>query len=121
MIAVQDLAELMIEIANGPFVESGTWIVSDGEKYSLRTLHDCMRQAANKAPALCWMPMWVWRFAAFAVDRMRGSSVESTYEKLFGTELYSNEALLRDYGWRPRLELADAVSDMMKSSSETRR
>jgi UDP-glucose 4-epimerase len=120
MVAVQDLAELMIKMASAPSLCSGTWIVSDGNRYSLRTVHDSMRCALNKEPGLSWMPLWAWRVAAFAVDSVRGSNIESTYDKLFGTELYSNAALLADYDWQPKLSLADAARDMMKSGSERR-
>ena len=118
MVAVQDLAALMIEIASGPSSCSGTWIVSDGNRYSLRSMHDSMRRALNREPGLSWMPLWAWRIAAFAVDSVRGSNSESTYDKLFGTELYTNAALLADHDWQPKLGLADAVSDMMNSGSE---
>ncbi|MFT6275521.1 MAG: UDP-glucose 4-epimerase [Halioglobus sp.] len=118
MIAVQDLAQLMIKMASGPSLCSGTWIVSDGNRYSLRTLHDSMRRALNKEPGLSWVPLWAWQIAAFAMDCARGSNTESTYEKLFGTELYSNAALLSDHDWLPKHSLADAVSDMMKPGLE---
>ena len=118
MIAVQDLAQLMIKMASGPSLCSGTWIVSDGNRYSLRTVYDSMRRALNKEPGLSWVPLWAWQIAAFAMDCARGSNTESTYEKLFGTELYSNAALLSDHGWLPKHSLADAVSEMMKPGLE---
>lgn len=121
MIAVQDLADLMIQIARGSSPCSGTWIVSDGNQYSLRTVHDSMRRALGKSPAFSWVPLWAWRLAALAVDGIRRSNIESSYDKLFGTELYSNTALLRDHDWRPKLELADAMGDMMNPSSEAQR
>ena len=118
MIAVGDLVELMIEIASRSSPRSGTWIVSDGNRYSLRVIYDFMRQAMNKQPGFNWMPMWAWRLAAFMADGLRRKGVDSTYDKLFGTEVYSNAALLQDFEWRPKQCLADVVAAMVNTPAE---
>ena len=42
-----------------------------------------------------------------------GQQSGSTYEKLFGTELYSNAAVLADTDWRPRVTLEHVIEDMI--------
>ena len=42
---------------------------------------------------------------------------KSTYEKLFGTELYSNAAVLADTQWRPQTRLEDVVAHMPRVGS----
>jgi nucleoside-diphosphate-sugar epimerase len=119
MIAVQDLARLMLQIAEKPPPGIHTWIVCDGHRYSARRIHDLMRQALGKRPGLGWLPLWGWRIAAFLADGLRARGADSSYLKLFGTELYSSAALLRDTPWQPQLALADTLPEIMVGPQET--
>jgi len=121
MIAVQDLARLMLQIADKPPPGIHTWIVCDGHRYSARRIHDLMRQALGKRPGLSWLPLWVWRLAAFLADGLRNRGADSTFLKLFGTELYSSAALMRDMPWQPQLELADVMPQIMATPKESSR
>ena len=118
MIAVQDLVGLMLQIAANPPRGVHTWIVSDGQQYSSRRICDLMRAAAGKRPGTSWLPLWAWRFASFMVDGMRNRGADSTFQKLFGTELYSSAALRRDLPWRPELKFSDAAPRIMSDSQE---
>ncbi len=46
------------------------------------------------------------------VEPQRGRRVESTYDKLFGTELYSNAAVLAQTAWQPRIRLEDVIGQI---------
>jgi nucleoside-diphosphate-sugar epimerase len=118
MVAVQDLARLMLQIAEKPPPGIHTWIVCDGLRYSARQIHDLMREALGKRPGLSWLPHWGWRFAAFLADGLRDRGADSTYHKLFGTEFYSSAALLRDTPWQPQFELADTMPAIMADPEE---
>jgi nucleoside-diphosphate-sugar epimerase len=118
MIAVQDLARLMLQFAEKPPQGIHTWIVCDGHRYSARQIYDLMREALGKRPGPNWLPRWGWRLAALLADGLRDRGADSTYRKIFGTELYSSAALLRDTPWQPQLDLADIMPEIMAASEE---
>jgi nucleoside-diphosphate-sugar epimerase len=102
MIALPDLVELLCEIADHPPAGVQTWIACDGRAYSSRDLYDLLREAGGRGRGAAWLPRWGWRLAASLLDRLRPRPGESTWDRLFGYELYSNRALLAATGWRPR-------------------
>jgi nucleoside-diphosphate-sugar epimerase len=106
MIALPDLVELLSTLAHAASPGVNTWIACGAHSYSTRELYDCLRRVAGKGAGSAWLPLWGWRLAAALLDLMRTRDGEATYEKLFGTELYTNEALLAATDWRPgsRLE-----------------
>lgn len=118
MIAVHDLARLMLQLADKPPSGIHTWIVCDGHRYSARQIHDLMRQALGKRPGLSWLPQRGWRLAAFLADGLRDRGPDSSYRKIFGTELYSSASLLQDTPWRPQLDLADIMPEIMSAPEE---
>lgn len=113
MISVHDLALLMQFLGQSPPAGVHTWVVTDGERYSTRRLYDVLRLASGAGPGRAWLPGWFWRLAAALVDLPGRGGSEGTYERLFGTELYSNAALLRDTGWRPRQQFDQDVARMI--------
>jgi nucleoside-diphosphate-sugar epimerase len=120
MVAAQDLATLMCTLGEQPPAGVHTWIVSDGQTYSARRICDAMRGALDRGPGVGWCPLWVWRLAAAAMDIGRNSGSESSFDKLFGCERYSNEAILADFSWRPQLRLEDIVGAMLPASQPSR-
>ncbi|MEH6635219.1 MAG: NAD-dependent epimerase/dehydratase family protein [Halioglobus sp.] len=113
MIAVQDLADLLCQIAVRPPVGVHTWIACDGSAYSTRLIYDLLRQAYHKPPGRAWLPRRVWWLAARLLDLMARQSDEPTFKKLFGTELYSNAAVLAATHWQPQCRLDDVISGML--------
>ena len=105
MIAREDLVTLLLWVADHPPTGVHTWIACDGRQYSSRYIHDLLRRSAGRRIGTAWLPAWGWRFAAGLLDRLRSRPGESTWDKLFGTELYSNRAVLAATGWRPALTL----------------
>jgi nucleoside-diphosphate-sugar epimerase len=119
MVAVQDLVELMLLIAADPPDEVRTWIVCDGCRYSSRRIYELFRSADGKGKGMSWLPLWGWKLAAYLADGLYSRGADSTYLKLFGTELYSSAALLRDMPWKPQLQLSDLASEMMSTSKKS--
>jgi UDP-N-acetyl-alpha-D-quinovosamine dehydrogenase len=107
MIALQDLVELLNKAASDHAAGIKTWIACDGQQYSTRRVYDLLRRRAGKGVGLAWCPRWLWRLAASVYDLL-SPATESIWDKLFATELYSNQALCDDLGWVPGLTL-DAV------------
>ncbi|MBE9539604.1 MAG: NAD-dependent epimerase/dehydratase family protein [Proteobacteria bacterium] len=118
MIAVQDLAGLMVQIACEPPCGVHTWIVCDGQRYSARRIYGLMRKALGKGPGVSYLPVWLWRVGAYLADIRRGPGEGSTFDKIFGVELYSSAALVRELPWQPEFELADIVAEIMAAPVE---
>lgn len=115
MIALDDLVDLLCVIAEKPPPGIATWIACGGESYSTREIYDLLRAAGNKRGGVSWLPRWAWWAGASMLDLASGRSGESSYDKLFGTELYSNAAVLAATNWRPRVRLEDAVGPIAMS------
>jgi nucleoside-diphosphate-sugar epimerase len=110
MIALADLVDLLCLIAQCP-PPAGvhTWIACGPDSYTTQGIYDLMRVARGMGRGSSWWPSWVWRLAASLLDLALGQREESTFEKLFGTELYSNAAVLEGTQWRPRTRLEDVI------------
>ena len=113
MIAVQDLAALLVKLARNPPSGIHTWIVCEERSYSSAQIHDLMRIALGQEPAASWLPIWVWRLGCGLRDLLAGAGTGATFGKIFGYELYSSAALQSALDWRPRVKLADAVEGIV--------
>jgi nucleoside-diphosphate-sugar epimerase len=108
MISRDDLVALLCMVADRQGITPQVWIATDGQSYSAREVYDALRRMHGLAAGRAWWPRWLWRAGASVLDRARPGGAPH-WNKLFGTELYSNSAVLRDTTWRPRLTLADAL------------
>lgn len=120
MVALPDLVDLLCLVAARATSGVQTWIVTDGEHYTTRFIYDQLRLAAGKGTAPGWLPRWGWRLAAALLDHGRAAPGESTFDKLFGTELYSNRAVLAATDWRPRTRLQDVATELMVAQAGVR-
>ncbi len=109
MIAVGDLCRLMLTLAEQRKAGVSTYIASDGEVYSLRRMYEAIRRARGRGRGLAWCPRWLWALACSLQDR-RNREAQSAWSKLFGSELYSNDLVLRSTSWRPVLRLEEYLS-----------
>lgn len=115
MLALQDLADLLCTIAAHPPPGVQTWIACDDRGYSTRYLYDLLRRASGKGRGRAWLPRWAWRLVAALLDLAAGQRGTSTFDKLFGTELYSSAAVSTAMNWRPRVTLDEVVSNLVAS------
>jgi nucleoside-diphosphate-sugar epimerase len=113
MIAVEDLVALLCLIAQRPPVGFQLWIVCGAQSYSTQVIYDLMRKASGKGMGIGWLPRWLWRLGAHVLDIVTGQRNGSTYEKLFGTELYSNAAVLAGTEWKPRVILEHVMGNII--------
>jgi nucleoside-diphosphate-sugar epimerase len=113
MIAVQDLVGLLCKVTNDPAPGVQTWIACGDHPYSVRAIYDLMRTASGKGAGVAWLPRWGWRLGAALLDLLSPGGNESTFDKLFGTELYSNAAVLAHTAWRPSRQLEDVIDTML--------
>ena len=113
MIAVEDLVALLCVIAQRPPTGLHLWIACDAQSYSAQVIYDLMRQVSGKGRGAGWLPHWAWWLGTQVLDIASGKQSGSTYEKLFGTELYSNAAVLAATDWRPRVTLEHAIEGII--------
>ncbi len=118
MVSLADLVDLLCLLARDPRPGVRTYIASDGERYSTRFVYDQLRRALGSPAGRAWLPKAGWRLAAALLDLRPGRGGETTFDKLFGTELYSNRAVLAATPWRPRLRLQDVASGIISPGSD---
>lgn len=113
LVALDDLVDLLCTIARSP-PEHGvhTWIACGNESYSTRELYDLLRHALDKRRGIGWLPRWVWLAAAGLFDTLTGRPERFSNDRLFGEELYSNEAVRRSTSWQPRVRLEEVVGQV---------
>jgi len=119
MVALEDLVEALCLVATLPLQGVHTWIVTDSRGYSSRYLYDQLRRAAGRPVGRSWLPLPLWRLAAAAKDLLTPGGGESTYQRLFGTELYSSSALTEATGWRPRVHFEAVAAAMIGSTARS--
>jgi len=113
LIALADLVELLVLLAQQPpHPGVHTWIACGPDSYTTQAVYDLLRTALGMRRGRAWWPRSVWRAGTYLLDLATGQREESTYEKLFGTELYSNAAVLADTPWRPRTRLEHVIAQM---------
>ena len=119
MIALGDLVELLCVIAQRPPLGMYTWIACGPQAYSTQEIYDLLRESQGKGRGIAWLPQWVWRWGAWLLDVVARRGRDSTYDKLFGTELYSNAAVTQATSWRPEITLADTMKDIGAARRQT--
>lgn len=115
MIALQDMVDLICQIALNPPSGTHTWIACGDYAYSTRAIYDLVCDADGRRRGGGWFPLWVWRIGGWLLDRRSGPTAERTVDKLFGTELYSSAAVQVATGWHPRVGLEDVVGRLASS------
>ncbi len=108
MIGVSDLCRLMMTLADEGEAGVSTYIATDGQVYSMRRIYDALRRALGKGVGWAWWPRWLWR-GLCALQDWRNPGQERTWVKLFGSERYSNELVLRSTSWRPARRLEECL------------
>ncbi|CAA0125408.1 N-acetyl-alpha-D-glucosaminyl-diphospho-ditrans, octacis-undecaprenol 4-epimerase [Halioglobus japonicus] len=112
MIALGDLVELLCVIAQSPPAGVHTWIACGAQAYSTQEVYDLLRESQGKGRGIGWLPHRVWQWGAWLLDALARRSRQTTYDKLFGTELYSNAAVIHATAWRPVITLADTMKEV---------
>jgi nucleoside-diphosphate-sugar epimerase len=120
MIHRDDLVELLCLVSLNPPRGLHTWIACGAGAYSTRQIYDLLRSASGMSPGRNWLPLWGWRAGARLLDLVTGQTAGTTWQKLFGTERYSNAALIADTGWQPRRMLAEVVTAMAADTGANR-
>ena len=113
MIALADLTQLLCHISLHAPAGNHTWIACGAGSYSTRDVYGLMRAALGRDRGAAWLPRPIWRLAAAVFDFVSRNRGESTYSKLFGAEVYTNQRVVADTGWRPTVRLEDSLQELM--------
>jgi len=116
MLGLPALLSLMGALVEGPAQPGQTWIACDDESYSAAQIYDLMRRAMGRSTRTSRLPLWLWRAVTAVLDIARHRTNDSTYEKLFGTELYSNQAARDGAHWTPGSSLSAWTSTLSAES-----
>lgn len=112
LIGVDDLCAALLACLDAHYSGVLTLTVSDGQSYDLQRIHAAFRAGMGKSPGVVWVPGWIWTLACRVLDWVgRG---ENNYQKLFGSELYSNTELEEVLHWQPTQTLEDLVPQMLE-------
>lgn len=113
MIAVDDLTALLEQLLLEPPGGFRLWIVCDGRTYSASNIFGSLQSASGVRPSSCWLPLWVWRSVCALRDVASKKPVGTMYEKIFGSEVYSNARLLTSVNWRPLIGFEQVAKRVM--------
>jgi len=101
LISVQDLAQAAWVVARSPRTQDKVYVVTDGVAYSTRHIYEVLSRIAGRQPGRFAVPKWLfWLVTKLAFK-------PQVFEKLFGSEFYSDMALSQDTGWEPQYSLWD--------------
>ena len=112
MIALLDLVALLLQLERDVRPGIHIWIATGSEQYSSRGLYDALRNAQALEPAKLALPAVFWRLACRLMDLRTGAASGSTWQKLAGTELYSNQKLVDELGFIPQWQFKDVAGSM---------
>ncbi|NND66695.1 MAG: NAD-dependent epimerase/dehydratase family protein [Halioglobus sp.] len=113
MIALADLTDLLCHIPGHAPAGNHTWIACGAGSYSTRDVYDLMRAALGWGRGSAWLARPAWWLGAAVMDLRSPGRGESTYSKLFGAELYANQRVVTDTGWRPSVRLEDSIAPLL--------
>lgn len=88
MIHVDDLARVLLFLANDKRSDGEIFIATDDRRYSSREIYDALCHAVGKSPRRWSMPPWVFNMAARTLPRFAPK-----IDELFGDACYSSEKL----------------------------
>ena len=108
MIGRADLCQIIRLFATRARPGVHTYIAADGEQYSTRRIYDALRSARGLGKGFGWCPRWGWRLGCSLLD-LKSNSPESTWERLFGVETFSSNALREALNWQTRQTLESAL------------
>ena len=125
MVSVHDLCTALISLATVDKVANATFIVTDGEGYSVERISMAMRAAfAKRGAGVRLSEQHLRRLAALnnSVKRRLGVAlpINTVIAKLCDSECYSSAHLQQELNWRPQHTLEDQLPAMVRNLSVRR-
>ncbi|MGI9287310.1 MAG: NAD-dependent epimerase/dehydratase family protein [Pseudomonadales bacterium] len=120
MVSVNDLCAALINLSQAEDAAKETFIVTDGERYTVERIGTAIRAALGKrGNGLRIRSHDLHRVAALSqtIERRVGVGLpinKALVNKLCGSEWYSAERLQQTIGWRPKQTLEDQLPAMVR-------
>ncbi len=118
MVALEDLLAAVSLFVGRPLPGYRCYIVSGADAYSSRDIQELSRHALGRPAPSVTVPSWMCRAILAAVDVIRHKEGASTFQRVFGAELFSSAALQADTEWRPMRNLESYLPTMLAAVAE---
>ncbi|MFK7977652.1 MAG: NAD-dependent epimerase/dehydratase family protein [Halioglobus sp.] len=113
MVSLLALLELFaLLVSSPPSADFKRWIVCDDVGYSTAELYQALVKIRGQSDSSSWLPLLGWRAACTFMDLISGDRAEPIFEKVFGTELYANDAIKAETGWQPVSRVSQWAQDV---------
>jgi UDP-glucose 4-epimerase len=119
MVAIDDLVAAINAVVSQGGNGYSCYIVCGDCDYSARHIQDATRDALKVGSVRWTPPLFLWRLAAGCRDLMSPGLLpgDSTFAKLFDSELYSSRALQQATGWKPQSTFELHLPAILKAMS----
>jgi len=103
LVALDNLVDLIVTCMNHPAAANQTFLVSDGEDLSTADLLIRMGLALRKPARLFYVPTWLLKFGALALNKT------SIYQRLCGSLQLDISKTKRILAWHPPISVAEGL------------
>jgi hypothetical protein len=81
----------------------------------VQQIYDQLRSELGLARNSNWTPDWIWRAATALLDIYSRNKIGSSYDKLFSSDVYSNERAFLATGWKAEITLEKICQDILET------
>ncbi|MDQ6963389.1 MAG: NAD-dependent epimerase/dehydratase family protein [Mariprofundales bacterium] len=119
MVHVNDVAQAALLLATHPEASNNSYIVTDGNDYSIQQIQQWIRDALNLPPARWSLPLPLLNLASTIGDtigKISGSRLpfdSDTLDKLLGDARYSSQPL-QQLGFTPAHSLQESMAEIVQ-------
>ena len=103
LVALDNLVDLIVTCINHPAAANQTFLVSDGEDLSTVEILIRMGQVLRKPARLFYVPIWLLKFGAFALNK------SSIYQRLCGSLQLDISKTRNVLAWHPPLSVEEGL------------
>ena len=111
-IFLRNIAAFIVECVNHPAASNQTFVISDGQDVSLRTLVSLMRSGMGQSPKLIPVPVWLFKLAG----KLSGKS--AVVDRLVGNLQVDPSKAADMLGWTPPYTFEEAIRETVKDFKE---
>jgi len=123
MIGVADLSRALIALAGQSKCHGNVYILTDGQRYSVKQIENAIRKAMNKNIPVWNIPLWLFTLVGFCGDMVKKIIAafpvgSDKIDKLIGPAEYSSQKITDHTGWKAEDSFYDILPSMIKAYSD---
>jgi nucleoside-diphosphate-sugar epimerase len=103
LVYIGNLSDALIRVSEAPALESGVFLISDGEAISTPELVRRISRALGHAPRLLPAPVWMLRMAGVLTGKA------DTIDRLTGSLVINDDKLRHAMGWTPPFNMIQGL------------